>query len=56
MVAGIGPSKELKRFKIKVVHDPPLVAANLHDHMIMPIYVRVNESMSTAKESIQILV
>lgn len=40
-LSGIGPSKELKRFKINVVHDSPLVGTNLYDHMIMPIYVRL---------------
>lgn len=41
-----------KRFKINVVHDSSLVGANLYDHMIMPIYVTVNESIIITREKI----
>lgn len=51
-LSGIGPSLELKRLKINVIHDSPLVGANLYDHMIMPIYVTVNESISITREKI----
>lgn len=51
-LSGIGPSKELKRFEIKVVHNSPLVGRNLYDHISMPIYVSVNEPMSVTRSKV----
>lgn len=51
-LSGIGPSKELKRFDIKVVHNSPMVGQNLYDHLSMPIYVSVNESMSVTRSKV----
>ncbi|HET8744383.1 MAG TPA: GMC family oxidoreductase N-terminal domain-containing protein, partial [Ramlibacter sp.] len=33
MLSGIGPSEQLRRFGIEVVHDLPGVGRNLHDHL-----------------------
>lgn len=51
-LSGIGPSKELKRFEINVVHHSPMVGRNLYDHMSMPIYVSVNETMSVTRSKV----
>lgn len=51
-LSGVGPSNELKRFKIKVAHSSPSVGRNLYDHLIMPLYVTVNESMSITRSKI----
>lgn len=51
-LSGIGPMKELRRFEINVVHNSPMVGRNLYDHMSMPIYVSVNETMSVTRSKV----
>lgn len=48
-LSGIGPKKELKRHRIKLVHESPKVGMNLHDHLNLPLYVTVNKTMSITK-------
>lgn len=51
-LSGIGPSKELKRFGIKVLHDSPMVGQNLHDHLSMPLYVTISEPISVTRSNV----
>lgn len=51
-LSGIGPSDELRRNKIPIVHDSPLVGANLYDHLNLPLYVTVNASVSVTRDKV----
>lgn len=51
-LSGIGPKQELKRYRIKLVHDSPKVGMNLHDHLNFPLYITVNESMSIIRDKV----
>lgn len=51
-LSGIGPADELNRFRIKVVHDSPLVGQNLYDHLNLPLYVTVNDSVSITRDKV----
>lgn len=51
-LSGIGPLKELNRFDINVIHNSPMIGRNLYDHMSMPIYVSVNETMSVTRSKV----
>lgn len=51
-LSGIGPSAELQRHKIRIVHDSPLVGTNLYDHLSLPLYVTVNASVSVTREKV----
>lgn len=51
-LSGVGPVKELKRYDIGVVHNSQMVGRNLYDHLSMPIYVSVNESMSVTRSKV----
>lgn len=51
-LSGIGPKKELERFKIKTKHNSPQVGRNLYDHLMMPLYVTVNETMSITRAKV----
>ena len=48
-LSGIGPAGELKAFNITPLVDAQNVGRNLYDHMNLPIYVSINESMSITK-------
>lgn len=37
MLSGVGDEKQLRQFKIPVVHALPGVGKNLHDHMLVPV-------------------
>ncbi|XP_061182214.1 L-sorbose 1-dehydrogenase-like [Saccostrea echinata] len=45
MLSGIGPKADLEKLKIPVVADLP-VGKNLQDHMMFPVMIQVNESIS----------
>lgn len=51
-LSGIGPSSELQRNKIRIVHDSPSVGANLYDHLSLPLYVTVNVSASVTRDKV----
>lgn len=51
-LSGLGPSKELKKFEINVIHNSPMIGRNLYDHMSMPIYVSVDEKMTVTREKV----
>lgn len=51
-LSGIGPIAELQRNKVRIVHDSPLVGANLYDHMSLPLYVTVNASVSVTRDKV----
>lgn len=51
-LSGIGPKQELKRRRIKLVHDSPKVGMNLHDQLNLPLYVTVNKTMSITKNKV----
>lgn len=51
-LSGVGPLKELKRYDIAAVHNSPMIGRNLYDHISMPIYVSVNESMSVTRSKV----
>lgn len=52
-LSGIGSAKELAAFKISpIVVDSPQVGENLYDHMNVPIYVSINESLSVNADKI----
>lgn len=51
-LSGIGPSDELRRNKIPIVHDSQLVGANLYDHLNLPLYVTVNASVSVTRDKV----
>lgn len=51
-LSGIGPIKELKRYDISVVQNAPMVGRNLYDHLSMPIYVSVSETMSVTRSKV----
>lgn len=48
-LSGIGPEKELNRFKIPVAANSPMVGRNLYDHISLPLYVTVNASASITR-------
>lgn len=45
-LSGIGPAKELRRYKIPLQQDSPKVGRNLFDHVYVPLYVTVNDTMT----------
>ncbi|XP_062579973.1 L-sorbose 1-dehydrogenase-like isoform X2 [Saccostrea cucullata] len=45
MLSGVGPKADLDKLKIPVVADLP-VGKNLQDHMMFPVMIQVNESIS----------
>lgn len=51
-LSGIGPKQELTRHRINIVHHSPKVGSNLYDHLNLPLFVTVNETMSVTKEKI----
>lgn len=51
-LSGIGPGKELNRFKIPVVVNSTTVGRNLYDHISLPLYVTVNVSASITRSKI----
>lgn len=51
-LSGIGPSKELKRFDIKVLHNSPMIGRNLYDHLSMPLYVSISEPISVTRSNV----
>lgn len=48
-LSGVGPAKELKRNKIPLEYNSPKVGENLFDHINMPLYVTVNDTMSVTQ-------
>ena len=50
MLSGIGPVEELKRHKIPVLHDLPMVGQNLEDHCFSPIGVSLKKNENTIGE------
>lgn len=50
-LSGIGPAELLDRLHIRAVADSPHVGRNLHEHLTVPLFVSINESLSmtTAK-------
>lgn len=51
-LSGIGSSRELNRFKIPVEHNSTMVGRNLYDHISMPLYVTINESMTITSSKV----
>lgn len=51
-LSGIGSSKELNRFKIPVEYNSSMVGRNLYDHISMPLYVTINESMTITSSKV----
>lgn len=51
-VSGIGPRAELERFRIPVVVDLPSVGQNLHEHLTVPLYVAINQSISLTADKL----
>lgn len=51
-LSGIGPIKELNRFKIPVVFNSPMVGSNLYDHISLPLYVTVNQTASITRSKV----
>lgn len=52
MLSGIGPADELELFKIPVLASSPNVGRNLHDHINVPLFVSINESLSMTTDKI----
>lgn len=51
-LSGVGPVKELNRFKIPVVFNSQMVGKNLYDHISLPLYVTVNETASITRSKV----
>lgn len=51
-LSGIGPRTELDRFRIPVVVDLPSVGANLHEHLTVPLFVSINETISLTTDKV----
>lgn len=51
-LSGIGPRAELQRSNVRIVHDSPLVGANLYDHLNLPLYVTINVSASVTRDKV----
>lgn len=51
-LSGIGPQKELTKFSISLIHDAPEIGENLYDHLNMPIFVSINESISITRDKV----
>ncbi|XP_055641926.1 neither inactivation nor afterpotential protein G [Toxorhynchites rutilus septentrionalis] len=51
-LSGVGPSLELKRHRLPVVHDSPNVGQNYFDHMNLPLFVSINTTASVTLDKI----
>lgn len=51
-LSGIGPEKELNAFKITPIVNSPGIGENLYDHLNVPIFVSINESISVTADKI----
>lgn len=52
MLSGIGAAEELDLFKIPLVVSSPNVGRNLHDHIIVPLFVSINAQLSMTTDKI----
>lgn len=52
MLSGVGPVEQLDLFKIARVATSPLVGRNLHDHVTVPLFVSINESLSMTTDKL----
>lgn len=48
LLSGVGPKKDLKAVNVPVVHNLPGVGRNLHNHVSVPVYFRMNNDSSPA--------
>lgn len=52
-LSGIGPAALLKRFRIRQIVDAPTVGENLYEHLTVPVFLSINESMSMTTDKMQ---
>lgn len=52
MLSGIGPRQELELFKIPAVAVSANVGRNLHEHLTVPLFVSINESLTMTTDKI----
>lgn len=50
--SGIGPKQTMEHHNIPLVHDSPAIGQNLYDHLIVPLYVTLDEPVSLTRDKI----
>lgn len=52
MLSGIGPKRRLARFKIPLIQDAPRIGQNLYDHLSVPLFVTLDDTVSITRDKV----